>query len=54
MSRMDDFLAKRSRIAMLSSLRRDGRPLTVPVWFDWDGSVVRMFAGATSPKVTRL
>lgn len=26
---VDDFLAGRSRIAMLSSLRRDGRPLIV-------------------------
>ena len=54
MGTVDDFLASRSRIAMLSSLRRDGRPLTVPVWFDWDGAVVRMFAGAGSPKIARL
>jgi len=26
----------------------------VPVWFDWDGKVVKMFAGDYTPKVRRL
>ncbi len=26
----------------------------IPVWFDWDGEVVRMFAGKDTPKVHRL
>ena len=30
------------------------RPIGVPVWFDWDGKIVRMFAGRTSPKVRRI
>ena len=28
--------------------------MAVPVWFEWDGSAVRMFAANTSPKVRRL
>lgn len=39
---------------MLTTLRRDGRPTTVPVWYDWDGRVVSMFCGATSTKLARL
>lgn len=54
MTHVAEFLAARPRMAMLSSLRSDGRPLTVPVWFDWDGSAVRMFAAADSPKVSRV
>ena len=26
----------------------------VPVWFDWDGKALRMFAANTTPKVKRL
>ncbi len=26
----------------------------IPVWFDWDGEVVRMFVGKDTPKVHRL
>ncbi len=26
----------------------------IPVWFDWNGEVVRMFAGKDTPKVHRL
>ena len=47
------FLA-RTRLGILSSNRKDGRPLSVPVWFDWDGRTVRMFAAKDSPKVRRL
>ena len=42
------------RLAILATNRREGTPITVPVWFEWDGSVVRMFAASTSPKVRRL
>lgn len=50
----DDFLARRPRYAMLTTLRRDGSPTTVPVWYEWDGRVVSMFCGSTSSKLTRL
>ena len=49
----DRFLST-PRFAMLATNRREGTPITVPVWFEWDGSVVRMFAAANSPKVRRL
>ena len=46
------------RLAILMYLSASGgagpTPVGVPVWFDWDGSTVRMFAGRTSPKVKRL
>ena len=42
------------RLAILATNRREGTPIAVPVWFEWDGSVVRMFAASTSPKVRRL
>ena len=47
------FLSK-PRLAILSTNRREGTPIAVPVWFEWDGSVVRMFAACNSPKVHRL
>lgn len=50
----DEFLARRPRFAMLASLRADGSPITVPVWFDWDGQQVSMFCGADSPKLSRI
>ena len=48
------FLAGRTRYAMLTTIRADGSPITVPVWYAWDGERVEMFSGATSPKLTRL
>jgi len=50
----DDFLAGRTRFAMLSSLRMDGSPITVPVWFRWDGQRVSMFCAVNSVKLTRI
>jgi PPOX class probable F420-dependent enzyme len=49
----DAFLAK-VRLGILSTLRRDGSPVTVPVWFEWDGAAVRCFTSAGSGKVRRL
>jgi PPOX class probable F420-dependent enzyme len=42
------------RLGMLTTLKADGTPITVPVWFDWDGRAVGVFASATSGKVRRL
>jgi len=50
---MAAFLAT-PRLGMLSTLRRDGSPITVPVWFEWDGAAVRIFTGRDDPKVRRL
>jgi PPOX class probable F420-dependent enzyme len=49
----EKFLAK-TRYGYLTTLRRDGSPLTVPVWFEWDGEVVRVFTGKGSSKVNRI
>lgn len=49
----DRFLGT-TRLGILVTNRREGTPMGVPVWFEWDGSVVRMFAATTSPKVRRL
>lgn len=49
----EKFLSK-TRLGILLSNRREGTPIGVPVWFEWDGKVVRMFAASTSPKVKRL
>ena len=50
----DDFLARRTRFAMLSTLRKDGSPITVPVWFQWDGELVSMFCAVDSAKLSRI
>lgn len=42
------------RLAMLMYNGSRAAPTGVPVWFDWDGKTVRMFAGRTSPKVQQL
>ena len=50
---IDAFLDK-PRLAMLIYPGSRPAPTGVPVWFDWDGEIVRMFAGRTSPKVSQL
>jgi PPOX class probable F420-dependent enzyme len=52
-SQRDEFLAER-RYGILTTLRADGAPFSVPVWYEWDGSTVRMFAHEASGKVERL
>ncbi len=47
------FLAE-PRLGILITLRVDGTPIGIPVWFDWNGEVVKMFAGKDSNKVVRL
>ena len=33
---VEEFL-KGARVAALATIRKDGRPHVVPVWYDWDG-----------------
>ena len=47
------FLAE-TRLAILITARRDGPPMGVPVWYEWSGGAVRMFAAADSAKLKRL
>lgn len=49
----DQFLS-RPRLATLSTNRKEGTPIAVPVWFEWDGRVIRMFSSTTAAKVRRL
>jgi PPOX class probable F420-dependent enzyme len=58
MAKMNDeqrerFLAE-PRYGILNTLRSDGLPIGVPVWFDWDGEAVRMFTSVLSPKIKRI
>ena len=49
-----DFLTARVRLAMLTTLRSSGAPISVPVWFDWADGRVSMFCAVNSAKLTRL
>ena len=42
------------RIGIFTSLRADGAPVAVPVWFEWDGAAARVFCDAASGKVKRI
>ncbi len=47
------FLAQ-PRLGTLMTLNRRGRPIGVPVWYEWTGEAVRMFSAKDAPKVARL
>lgn len=49
----DGFLAGR-RYGILTTLRANGAPVSLPVWYEWDGATLRMFAHEASGKVKRL
>ncbi len=49
-----DAFLRETRIAKLAYLQAEGQPTIVPVWFEWDGSVARVFTSRTSPKAKRL
>lgn len=49
----DAFLAER-RYGILTTLRKDGAPVSLPVWIEWDGTTLRMFAHVASGKLKRL
>ncbi len=49
----DAFLAE-TRIGVLTTLDESGWPISVPVWFEWDGSQARIFTTPTSRKMRRL
>ena len=52
-SDIDEFLSE-PRLAILMYNGKRPAPTGVPVWFDWNGHTLQMFAGRTSPKVGRL
>jgi PPOX class probable F420-dependent enzyme len=49
----DAFLAER-RYGILTTLRATGEPVSVPVWYEWDGATLRMFCHEASGKLKRL
>ncbi len=42
------------RLAILVTHRKADAPIGIPVWFNWTGEQVQMFAAKDSPKVRRL
>jgi PPOX class probable F420-dependent enzyme len=52
-SQREKFLA-RARIATLTYIGKDGAPMGVPVWFEWNGRVIHIVTPKTSPKVKYL
>lgn len=49
----DAFLTE-TRICILTTLDDDGWPVSVPVWYEWDGVKARVFTSTGSPKVAKL
>jgi PPOX class probable F420-dependent enzyme len=49
----DAFLNER-RYGILTTLRSNGAPVSLPVWYEWDGSTLRMFCHVASAKLKRL
>jgi PPOX class probable F420-dependent enzyme len=49
----DAFLAER-RYGTLSTLSASGAPVSLPVWYEWDGTTLRMFCHEASGKLKRL
>ncbi|MEX2236074.1 MAG: PPOX class F420-dependent oxidoreductase [Dehalococcoidia bacterium] len=49
----DEFL-RATRIAKLATLRDDGAPSVVPVWFEWDGERARVFSSEGTGKLQRI
>ena len=45
---------RETRIGKLAYLQADGAPTIVPIWFEWDGAVARIFTSRTSRKARRL
>lgn len=49
----EKFLSE-TRYGILTTLADDGAPISVPVWFSWNGHAVRIFTGVKSAKVKRI
>jgi PPOX class probable F420-dependent enzyme len=50
---LETFL-RETRIAKLAYLQPSGAPTIIPIWFEWDGSVARLFTSGTSRKAKRI
>ena len=49
-----DAFLQDTRLGVLTSIGPSGRPISVPVWYDWDGEIARMFTSKTAAKVRRF
>ena len=49
-----DAFLQHTRIAKLATLNEDGSPNVIPVWYEWDGAVARLFTTRLSAKVRRV
>lgn len=45
---------KSDHIIWLGSIRPDGRPHLVPVWFDWDGEKLTVFSEPDNQKIANM
>ena len=52
-SERDQFLGRRL-LAVLSTNGASGYPVSVPLWYGWDGATLRMFSMGSAPKIARL
>lgn len=43
-----------TRLAILTTLRAKAMPVSVPVWYEWDGERALVFTSVTSRKIARL
>src|SRR5436190_5338777 len=48
------FLMEQVRTAKLATVRKDGRPHVVPVWFDMDGDTLIFTTGQTTVKAANI
>ena len=48
------FLMDQVRTAKLATVRKDGRPHVVPIWFDLDGDTLVFTTGQTSIKAANI
>ncbi len=48
------FLTAVARTGKLATVRKDGRPHVVPVWFDLDGDIIVFTTGETSVKARNI
>jgi PPOX class probable F420-dependent enzyme len=49
-----NFLLEGTRTGKLATVRNDGRPHVVPIWFDFDGETIVSTTGGSSIKATNM
>jgi len=49
----DAFLSE-TRLGILTTIAADGTPISVPVWYEWDGAHARVFSDKGSAKIHRI